>query len=305
MGLEFAPPTGLRGSESPSEKEILARVRRDGAAAWPDFLERFSAPIFRVVVLFAESHDERMDLFLHVCSRLRDRQMRRVCAFRERQDAPCRFSTYLAVVCRNLALDYLRAKEGRYRPFKRIAALEETERLLFEYHVREGRSLEETRSLLQGRHGIRVGIQEIVARIANVTAALSANQRWKLLSRLASRRPSLSIDPVADAALGSGRSFSLHSAAGDPERSLREGEAVRVLEEALEGIGSRRRLALALRYRDSLSPEEVARTLGIDLPEAERLVQEGLQRLRAQLEASGIQRPDLESTEWSFLRSGT
>jgi RNA polymerase sigma factor (sigma-70 family) len=306
VGLEFAPPTiGLRESEPPSEEEILSRVRRDGAAAWPDFLQRFCATIFRVVVLFAESHDERMDLFLHICWQLRDRRMRRVLAFRERPDAPCRFSTYLAVVCRNLALDHLRAKAGRYRPFKCVAALEETERLLFEYHVREGRSLEETRSLLRGRHGIRLGSREIAARSASVTAALSASQRWKLLSRLASRRPSLSIDPVADAALGSGRAFALRSEAGDPERSLREGEAVRVLEEALQGIGSRRRLALTLRYRDSLSFEEVARTLGTDFPEAEQIIQEGLQRLRARLEASGIQLLDLESAGWSFLWSET
>src|SRR5687767_11800942 len=103
-----------------TEKEI--------PAAWDEFLPRFAEVIFRVVRLAAGSYYERMDLVLFVCDRLREDEMRRVRAFKFRPEAPCRFSTYLAVVVRNLALDFLRARDGRYRPFKTIEALEPADR---------------------------------------------------------------------------------------------------------------------------------------------------------------------------------
>ena len=305
MPLESpSPAAAIHREGSSREEEILARVQREGTGAWQEFLEGFAPVLFRVASLFADSYDERMDFFLYICDRLREDDMKRVRSFQRRAEAPCRFSTFLTVIAKNLAVDFLRAKEGRYRPFSRIASMGETERLLFEYHLRDGRSLEETRGLLQGRHGIRLSLEEASRRAAAVLTTLSANQRWKILARLASRRQTLPIDPVEDAALGGAqRPLPLRSGAGDPEHPLREEEARRVLREAMAALEPRQRLALTLRFRDSLSPEEVARTLSVAPAQAETLIREAVMRVRRHLTGSGVERGDLDLGSWTSIWS--
>ena len=299
-----APAAALRREGTGREEEILARVKREGAGAWEEFLNGFAGVLFRVVALFAVTYDERMDLFLYLCDRLREDGMRRVRAFQRRAEAPCRFSTYLTVVAKNLAVDYLRSKEGRYRPFGRVASLDETDRLLFEYHLRDGASMEETRSLLEGRHGIRLSLEEASRRAAAIGAILSANQRWKLLARLASRRRTLSIDPVEEAALRDDRpALPLPGLDGDPEQPLREKEARRILQEALASVEPRQRLALTLRFRDSLSAQEVARTLAVSASQAEALIREAVAEIRRRLAHSGVDRKDLDQAGWSSFWS--
>ena len=305
MPPESPPAATLRLEETGREEEILARVRREGAGAWEEFLEGFAGVLFRVVALFADSYDDRMDFFLYVCDRLREDDMRRVRAFQRRAEAPCRFSTYLTVVAKNMAVDFLRSREGRYRPFARVASLDETDRLLFEYHLRDGASMEETRSLLQGRHGIRLSLAEASRRTARIVTALSANQRWKLLARLASRRRTLSIDPVAEAAVhDDARGLPLPGGpGGDPEQPLREKEAREILQEALSAVEPRQRLALTLRFRDALSRDEVARTLAVSPSQAESLIREAVAALRRRLAHSGVDRADLEQAGWSIFWS--
>ena len=304
MPLESPPAAPLRREGLAREEEIFARVQRDGDSAWEEFLEGFAPVLFRVASLFADTYDRRMDIFLHICDCLRDDNMKRVRTFQQRPDAPCRLSTYLTVIAKNMAVDFLRAKEGRYRPFRKVATMDETDRLLFEYHVRDGQSLEETRSLLQGRHGIRLSLEEASRRAAAVAAVLSVNQRWKLLARLASRRRALSIDPVGESALRDGRSsLPLQSGRGDPERPLREEQAKRIIEEALASLEPRQRLALTLRFRDSLSREEVARTLALVPSQAEALIREAVGRVRSSLARSGVDRKDLDHPGWASFWS--
>jgi RNA polymerase sigma factor (sigma-70 family) len=304
--LESPPAAPLPREGSVREEEILARVRSDGDSAWEAFLEAFAPVLFRVASLFADTYDDRMDIFLHICDRLRQDGMKRVRTFQQRAEAPCRFSTYLTVVAKNMAVDFLRAKEGRYRPFRRVASMDETDRLLFEYHVRDGQSLEESRSVLQGRHGIRLSLEEASRRAAGIVAALSVNQRWKLLARLASQRRALSIDPVEEAALrGPRHTVPLPSGRGDPERPLREEQARKIFQEALAAVEPRQRLALTLRFRDSLSREEVARTLAVAPSQAEALIREAVVRVRSSLTRSGVDRMDLDQPGWTPFWSET
>lgn len=97
------------------ERELLARISSGGSESWRTFLDACSGLIFRVACLFEHTYDGRMDLFLQICARLKDDRMRRVRAFTERKAAPCRFSTFVAVVARDIAVDCLRSREGRSR----------------------------------------------------------------------------------------------------------------------------------------------------------------------------------------------
>lgn len=271
-------------------------------ATWDEFLSNYAEVVFRVVRLFADTYDERMDLFLFICDHLSADDMRRIRSFRFRPEAPCRFSTWLAVVARNLALDALRSREGRFRPFRSVDALDEPDRLLFEYHTRDGRPLEEARGLLRDRHAIHLTSREAEKRVARVEGMLSPGQRWRLLSRLAHRRRPLSIDPIADVAVTYARAgdgdpvtIPLTGNAGDPETPMRNDQAARLFDEAFHAIPERQRLAMTLRYRDGLSSREVGLTMKLDSGEADRLAREGLRLIRERLGTMKVDHADLES----------
>src|SRR5262245_16603411 len=157
------------------EQEFLDRIADGGPESWNAFLESCADQIFRVVRLFGDGYDERMELFLVGCDRLEEERMRRLRAFTFRPEAPCRFSTYLSVIVKNMAVDFIRAREGRFRPFRVVETMEETDRLLFEYHLRDGRPLEESRDLIESRHGIRLSAAQASDRAGRLQSSLSAS----------------------------------------------------------------------------------------------------------------------------------
>lgn len=279
-----------------NDRALIDALAAGGPVAWQAFLGACSETVFRVVSLFADTYDDRMDLFLFVCTKLHDDDMRRLRSFRFRTESPCRFSTWLAVVVKNLAVDHLRARDGRFRPFRKVDAMEEIDRLVFDYHLRDGKPLEEVRHLLETRHGIGVGDAELAGRAARVEAALSANQRWRLMARLSERRDHLPLDPVSGAAgLEPEKAIPLADARGDPERALRSREAGRALRSAMEAIPPRERLALTLRYRDGMTARQSAVVLNVTPTEAERLARDAVRKVRKSLEHAGMAPPDFES----------
>jgi RNA polymerase sigma factor (sigma-70 family) len=266
------------------DRALLDAIAAGGPAAWQAFLDSCSEAVFRVVGLFADTYDERMDLFLFVCGKLHDEDMRRLRSFRFRVETPCRFSTWLAVVVKNLAVDYLRSRDGRFRPFRNVDAMEEIDRLVFDYHLRDGRPLAEVRQILGTRHGIGVGDEELEGRAARVESSLSPSQRWRLMARLAERRDHLALDPVSGAAgPGARESIPLTDSGENPEQALRHRESDQAVRAALLEVPARERLAVTLRYRDSLSAREVGAVLNVAPAEAERLARDGARRMRESL----------------------
>jgi RNA polymerase sigma factor (sigma-70 family) len=286
------------------DRDLLASLAAGGPSAWEGFLASRADVIFRVIRLFADSYDDRMDLFLFVCARLKEGEMRRLRAFRYRPEAPCRFSTYLSVVVKNIALDFIRSREGRFRPFREVEAMDATDRLLFEYHLRDGRPLTEVTEILSGRHGISLTSAEIEDRAGKVRSRLSPSQRWRLLSRLFERRREFSVDPVAESAIDPDHAIPLAGLDGSPERPLRSQEADRMFGEVMASMSPRQRLALVLRYRDGLGPHDMAEVLCVSRGEAEKLAREGLDRLREGLRCRGVLRPDLEASALSPIWPG-
>lgn len=287
-----------------SDRDLLERISSGGPTAWQVFLEASAPTIFRVVRLFADGYDDRMDLFLHICDKLREKDMRRVRSYRFRPEAPCRFSTWLSVVARNLALDHIREKKGRFRPFRVVEGMDRTDQLIFEYHLRDGLPLAEVRERLHRRHGVPISMDDLAELAGRVAERLSANQRWRLLARLMERRRPLPVDPVAGAALRGDAAVPLRDAWGDPERPLRDREADAALRLAMGTMPAREQLVLALRYRDGLTVKEAARVLRIPAEEADRLVRRAVDSLRRSLVGSGFSQPDFEPSRLAAMWPG-
>lgn len=283
------------------DSEFLRAVARNPETAWEPFLELYVPVIYGVIRLFADSYDERMDLFVFVSEKLKEDRMRRVRAYRVRPESPCTFRSYLAVVVRNLGLDAVRASHGRYRPFKRIAGLDGTDRLIFEYHLKERRPLAEVRHLLEGRHGVRLEPAELRQRSERIENTLSPSQRWRLLSRVwASRRP-VPVDPVEGATTAAGAGLALRSARKGPEAVLDSKSACAAFGEALAGVEPRKRLALALRYKDGLKVREVARVMRATEKQVEHWVREATVAIRDHLIKLGFTSDDLDPDQMTGM----
>jgi RNA polymerase sigma factor (sigma-70 family) len=292
--LRFRTRTAGAGPEEERiDKEFLRLVKGNPEAAWGRFQELYLPVIYSVIRLFADSYDQRMDLFVFVSEKLKEDRMRRVRGYRFRPETPCSFRSYLAVVVRNLGLDFVRASRGRYRPFRQIAGLGETDRLIFEYHLKERRSIVEVGHLLEARHGIRLRSEELRQRCARIESSLSHSQRWRLLSRVwASRRP-LPVDPIEGTASEPG-GLALQSVGKNPEVVLDSKSARVAFGKALAGVEPRKRLALALRYKDGLKMREVAQVMRATEKQVEHWVREATAVIREQLTQAGFTYDDLD-----------
>ncbi len=279
-----------------ADKALVDRISSGGPAAWEAFLEACSETLFRVVRLFADGYDDRMDLFLFVCDKLKEGDLRRLKAFRFRSEAPCRFSTWLSVVARNLAIDHQRAREGRFRPFRNVALLNGVDKWVFDHHLRDGIALSDLARRLEREHGVRLDESALAESAGRLRSQLSPSQRWRLLARLAEKRGALPLDPVSGVATRSGGPVAVPDGRGDPELDLRRREADLALRGAIGAVSPRQRLALALRYRDGMEASEVAGILRLDPIEADRLTREGLEQVRESLERSGFGAPDFEAS---------
>jgi RNA polymerase sigma factor (sigma-70 family) len=287
--------------QDPGDRQLLERLAQGGPAAWDLFLEGCSGVVFGVVRLFADTYDDRMDLFLFICARLQEGDMRRLRAFRFRADAPCRFSTWLTVVARNLALDFVREREGRFRPFQNVVAMDAVDRLVFEYHLRDGLPLDEVRDRLRQQHDVHLEEHQLVALAARVAERISPSQRWRLLSRLMEKRRPLPVDPVAGSAMRGEERIPIPDDWGDPERPLRTREAERALQQAMELLPPRERLVVMLRFRDGMTARETADVTRITVEEAERLSRLGINRLRESLSRTGLAPTDFETSSLAGL----
>lgn len=286
---------GAPGDRSPERVTGLATSPRSWASGtWEEFLDLHADTIYGVIRPFARTYDERMDLFLFVCTGLRANGMRRVRRFRYRADAPCRFTTYLTVVVRNLAVDHGRSRRGRFRAFTNVAALDETDQLILNYRFRQGRALVEVGQLLERRHGIRLEPAALAVAVSRVERALSPSQRWRLLARWAWQQPALSIDPVSAVAGNTARPVPLPTGERDPERTMGARDAGRALATAVTALPARQQLVLSLRFRDGHDVETTARAIGVPPVQVERMTRDALAYIRETLGEARITREDLE-----------
>jgi len=99
-----------------SDARLLRAILAEDTAAWQKFILQYSNFIYGAIVKYTADHDEKMAVFLHVLEKLREDRFRRLRQFAYK----ARLSTWLTVVSRRLALDFLRGKYGRDFGLKKI-----------------------------------------------------------------------------------------------------------------------------------------------------------------------------------------
>jgi RNA polymerase sigma factor (sigma-70 family) len=278
-----------------NETALLRRIECAPELGWEEFLQRFAPVIFKVVGRFAHTHDERMDLFVHVAEKLREDRSRRLRAYRVRTGNPCSFISYLTVVTHNLALDSIRSANGRYRPFAKLANLGTVDRLIFEYHIRDQIPLRQVHQLLEKRHGIRLRPADLNRRSATIERSLSSSQRWRLLARRSVNRPLMAIDPTQETIRIDGAVIPIRSGCRNPEAQVGTISAGAALQNALATIDPHKRLVLTLRFKVGLKIRETAAIMNATGSQVEHWTREGAGAIRDRLRSLRIDREDLDT----------
>ncbi len=245
--------------------------RGDLESAWDLFIERYRRLIFGAIRHLVTDHDDVMDVFAVVCEGLRKDDFSRLRRCAATIDPARPISTWLVVVIRNLAIDWLRHRGGRRRVSALAAALPPLRQQIFQYVFVEQRSHVEAYELLRskGAHvSFRAFLKELTATYQTATVG------GRLVAELVSPLPDLGPDPP-----------------GDPA-AVAEQQAI--IAAALETLPPGDRLAVQLYVVDEMPAEQVARALGY--PSAKTVynrVYRALAAIRARLERAGIKGKDL------------
>ena len=98
------------------DSDLLKSVIAGNVASWQRFILKYANFIYRAIGRYCDDYDEKMAVFLHVLEKLREDRFSRLGRF----EGKAKLSTWLTVVSRRLALDFLRAKYGRDFQLKKI-----------------------------------------------------------------------------------------------------------------------------------------------------------------------------------------
>jgi RNA polymerase sigma factor (sigma-70 family) len=99
-----------------SDARLVRAILAGDTAAWQAFILQYSNFIYRAIVRYTDDYDEKMEVYLHVLEKLRADRFERLRRFAFQ----AKLSTWLTVVARRLALDFLRARYGRDFSLKQV-----------------------------------------------------------------------------------------------------------------------------------------------------------------------------------------
>ena len=243
-------------------------------AAWDLLIDRYRRLIFAAIRRYTKDPDDVMDLFARVCEALREDDFRRLRRYAEQADPRRKFSTWLCAVIYNLAIDWIRHRDGRVRLSATAAALPPTQRRIFEQVFLEGRSHVEAYEALRSRDLPNLSFQDFLKELSATYRAAGSTGRGRLVLELVPELP----EPEAT---------SEHDPAILRERAV-------VLDEALRSLPDEDRVAVKLYVIDGTPAEQVAQILKYQNAKAVyNRVYRALAALRARLERAGITAGDL------------
>ena len=243
--------------------------------AWDRFLTRYRRLIFATIRHYTRDYDDGMDLFAHVCEKLRADGMRRVRVRAEAPGAPARFSTWLVVVVRHLVVDWFRHRDGRRRLSSLAESLPALHRRIVELVFVDRCSHAEAYERLRAGDSPDLTYREFLRELRQACAALRAGRQGRILGELAG------VPPPAEPG-------------DDPATPLEAAERRERLRAALARLGPEDKAAVELYVMEELAADRVAAMLG--LPNAKAVynrVYRALTGIREWLEQGGIRRGDL------------
>ncbi len=281
----------------------LEAVVSGGSEAWPQFLEYYTPFILSCIRRFAGDADERMEIYVHVCERLRADDCRRIRQYRGvGSTGPCKFTTWLAAVVFNLAREWIRSTRGRRRLFRSVRQLSRTNRLVFQYYFWDGYTRVQIATLLRMKHHIGCSTADVTQRLADIERRLSRDHRWRLVTGLLRTAGPVSIDRPRTM-VGEEIGFELPDRREGGTRRLEREDANRKLQDLVAALPDEERLAIVLRFERGMPAREVAAAIGIRNHKRVYEIQgRALERLAEGLRRQGLELRDFLTSDASPVR---
>lgn len=255
---------------SAGQREREARVREDLAliaeildgstAQWHTFVDRYAGLIYSVIrrQLFAEDEDEIRGVFTDVLDALYNGKL---AEYEGRAD----LSTWLIVISRGKALDYLRSRDGRRKLPQAYDQLSPLEQQVFRLHHVEGLSFEALIHTLDAS-GQRVTADDVANAVIRIESLLDPGYLRRL--EYNARAPGMGV--VSGRLLDFLTNMQIHyerSRAETPDQVLERkrleemGARVRAL---LQEMSAEEREVMRLRFDEGWTARRIADEMGLD-----------------------------------------
>lgn len=154
----------------------------DNEGAWTLFLARYHRLIGATIGRCTADAEDALDAFAHVCDRLAYDDLARLRKFHESPEHRAKFSTWLVVVVRNLAIDWRRSCEGRPRHLP-PAGLTPLRKRIYELVLVGRTSHVEAYEIVRAEGNEELSYPEFVREIASTFRAVDS-RRWTNLALL-------------------------------------------------------------------------------------------------------------------------
>ena len=263
------PGPGERDDTPARKRDREARIREDLAligeildgstAQWHTFVDRYAGLIYSVIrrQLFAEDEDEIRGVFTDVLDALYNGKLGE---YEGRAD----LSTWLIVISRGKALDYLRRRDGRRKLPQAHDQLSPLEQQVFRLHHVEGLSFEALIHTLDAA-GQRVTADDIANAVIRIESLLDAGY----LRRLEYNAKAPAMGVVSGRLLDFLTNMQIHyerNRAETPDRALERqrleemGQRVRAL---LSEMSDEEREVMRLRFDEGWTAKRIADEMGL------------------------------------------
>lgn len=185
--------------ERSGEEALLESLVAEPGRRWPAFLETYTPELMRLIARRFRDRDDQMNAYVFVCEALAANDLakvRRFLADRDRRQA--RFATWLAVVVRNLCIDWRRSVYGRRTLPAAVRRLGRMQQLVFRYVFWEGRTCAEALELLGNDCIEGVTLQQVHDTVGRLRQALPESSRWAALAEYGASLRAVRIDAADD-----------------------------------------------------------------------------------------------------------
>lgn len=245
-----------------AEFDLIAEIQSGSVVHWQRFVERYAGLIYSVIrrQLFAEDEDEVRTVFADV---LHDLYHGKLDEYKGRAE----LSTWLIVVSRGKALDYLRSRDGRRALPAAYDSMSPLQREVFRLFHTEGLSLE---LVVDGL--AHAGHDATVEEVAQIILEIEEQVDRHYLRRLESNSRARSLGVVSGRMLDFLAEMRHRGESADdarPDRALaakERAERMRAVQSLVETLSDEEQQILRLRFDEEWTAARIAEEMGLDSP---------------------------------------
>lgn len=276
----------IESEDRDGDLSLVRAITEGSQNAWEEFVGRYSPLIYATISKSIYSKEDATTVYVSTLERLAGDRL-------STYEGRSSLATWLILVARNAALDFLRHSRGRFRIPVNVTHLGELDREIYRLYFVEGYELGEVRELLKPGFG-EVETDDILSAIERIDAAIDK----RVLRRLAYDRHARKLGVESGRLLEYMEQlrFDLEqrSSSIGPESRIMTRELDLLKEKVcqhVQQLSSEDRRVIELRYERGYSAKEITAELGLKGErKAFTLLERSLRRLRAVLDQEGTNR---------------